>query len=78
MEGSHVEIGVELATKYKEHPVVINSIASHHGDTEATSVIAVLLQQQMHYQLHDQVHEVKHLENYIRRLEKLEEISESL
>ena len=78
MEGSHVDIGVDIAKKYNENKIVINAIASHHGDAPATSAIAAIVN------IADTISASRpgarndSSENYFQRLEKIEQIGNNI
>jgi ribonuclease Y len=77
MEGSHVALGVEFAKKYKENDQVVHAIQAHHGDVEAKTVTACLIQAADAISAARPGARRENVQNYIKRLEKLEEIATS-
>lgn len=77
IEGSHIEIGVDVARKYKESEQVIHAIHAHHGDVEAKTVVACIVQAADAISAARPGARRENLENYIKRLQKLEEVASS-
>lgn len=75
VEGTHVQIGVELCRKYKESPDIIHAVEAHHGDVEAKTIVACLIQAADAISAARPGARRENLENYIKRLEKLESIA---
>ena len=77
IEGSHVQIGVDLARRYKENELVVHAIAAHHGDIEPQTIVACLVQAADAISAARPGARRENVENYIKRLEKLEAIASS-
>ncbi|MBQ1376007.1 MAG: ribonuclease Y, partial [Clostridia bacterium] len=77
MEGSHVTLGVDLAKKYKEHADIVHAIHAHHGDIEPQTVVACIVQAADAISAARPGARRENLENYIKRLERLEELTNS-
>ena len=77
VEGSHVQLGADLAKKYKENAIIVNAIEAHHGDVEPKSITAILVQAADAISAARPGARRENVENYIRRLQKLEELTGS-
>lgn len=77
MEGSHIQLGVDVARKYKESDAVVHAIHAHHGDVEAKTIVACIVQAADAISAARPGARRENLENYIKRLQKLEEVGKS-